>query len=376
MASILAVTWDGGGNVAPMLEIARELCHRGHRVRVLGHPHQRDTVTRAGMEFISYDNAPAWSPGQPATGLKFLLKFLFLVFINRGIEHDTRAALTREPVDLALVDSMTLGALRAVEHARVPTSVLMHTFHHYHTHAWSRGPIGVVAALKGMRPSRLWNSADRVLVATDRELDPAKQRRLPVNVRHTGVAQAPARPAAPSAKPLILISLSTLYFEGQSAALQAIVDAVAQLPVRAVVTAGAIPLHELSTPPDMEVHHYLPHEEIMPKASLVIGHGGHSTTMRALAHDLPLLILPVHPMLDQPMIGKAVADVRAGLVLPKTARPDEIRAAVRTLLDNPTHRAAAATIGRRIREHNGTIAAANELETLLTVTGTAAGPTA
>jgi UDP:flavonoid glycosyltransferase YjiC (YdhE family) len=66
----------------------------------------------------------------------------------------------------------------------------------------------------------------------------------------------------------------------------------------------------------MEVHHYLPHEEIMPKASLVIGHGGHSTTMRALAHDLPLLILPVHPMLDQPMIGKAVADVRAGLVDP------------------------------------------------------------
>lgn len=218
-----------------------------------------------------------------------------------------------------------------------------------------------------MRPGRLWNTADRVLVATDRELDPAQQ--LAANVRHTGVVQAPARPAAaPGEKPLVLVSLSTIYFEGQSAALQAIVDAVTQLPVHVVVTTGAVPPHELSAPPGVEVHTYLPHDEIMPKASLVIGHGGHSTTTRALAHNLPLLVLPMHPLLDQPMIGTAVAGAGAGLVLPKTARPDEIRAAVRTLLDNPTHRAAAATIGRRMRAHNGTIGAADELESLLTAT--------
>jgi UDP:flavonoid glycosyltransferase YjiC (YdhE family) len=373
MASILAVTWDGGGNVAPMLGIAEELCRRGHRVRVLGHPNQRDTLTGAGWEFVSYQRARPWSSGEPATGIRFLCKFLFGVFTDPGIGHDVRAELAREPVDLALVDSMTLAALRATEEAGVPTAVLMHSFHRYHTHAWARGPIGAVAALRGMRPGRLWDSADRVLVATDRDLDPINEHRLPANVRHTGVVQTPPRLADPGGKPVVLVSLSTIYFDGQAAALQAILDALTGLPIRVIVTTGAVPPQQLTPPPGIEVHQHIPHDDIMPSASLVIGHGGHATTMRALAHDLPLLILPMHPLLDQPMIGKAVAAAGAGRVLPKTANPDQIRAAVCALLENGPHRAAA-TIGRRVRAQNGATAATDELEALLATKHTTPGP--
>jgi hypothetical protein len=66
----------------------------------------------------------------------------------------------------------------------------------------------------------------------------------------------------------------------------------------------------------VEAHPYVPHDEIMPSASLVIGHGGHSTTMRSLAHGVPLLIPPMHRILDQPMIGKALAAAGAARVLP------------------------------------------------------------
>jgi len=31
----------------------------------------------------------------------------------------------------------------------------------------------------------------------------------------------------------------------------------------------------------------------MPEVSLVVGHGGHGTTMQALAHDLPVLLMPM-----------------------------------------------------------------------------------
>lgn len=44
-----------------------------------------DAVTRAGVKFVGYEHAPAWSPGQPATGIKFLLKFLFGVFTAGGM---------------------------------------------------------------------------------------------------------------------------------------------------------------------------------------------------------------------------------------------------------------------------------------------------
>ena len=135
--------------------------------------------------------------------------------------------------------------------------------------------------------------------------------------------------------------------------------------MRAVVTTGAVDPDVVTAPANVELHRYLPHDEIMPSASLVVGHGGHATTMRALAHGLPLLLLPMHPLLDQPMIAKAVAAAGAARVLPKTARPEEIRGAISGLLGEGPHRAAAGAIGVRIRRSNGATLATDELEGLL-----------
>ncbi len=365
MARILAVTWDGGGNVPPMLGIAGELKRRGHRIRVLGHPRQRNVVASAGLDFVAYRRARPWSPDVAATGARFLLRFLFGVFTEPGIGEDVREELAREPVDLALIDSMPLAGLRVAQRAGVPTAVLMHTLHRYHTHAWSRGPIGVVAALRGMRPGRLWNAADRVLVATDSDLDPAAERPRPANVRYTGVVQAPIRPGTPEHKPLVLVNLSTIFFEGQEATLQAILDGLEGLPIRVVVTTGAVAPDALRVPTNFEVHRYLAHDDVMPSAAVIVGHGGHSTTMRALAHGVPLLILPMHRLLDQPMIGQAIAAAGAGRVLPKTASPQEIRTAAQSLLQDPSYRRAAAAAGTRLRSRDGAIAAVDELEGLV-----------
>jgi glycosyltransferase, MGT family len=365
MARILAVTWDGGGNVPPMLGIACELQRRGHRIRLLGHAQQSKMVASAGLEFVAYRRARPWSPTVAATGARFLLRFLFGVFTEPCIGEDVRDELAREPVDLALIDSMTLAGLRAALRAGVPTGVLMHTLHRYHTHAWSRGPIGIVAAVRGMRPGRLWNAADRVLVATDSDLDPTAGTRLPANVRYTGVVQAPIQPSTPEEKPLVLVSLSTIFFHNQEATLQAVLDALEGLPIRVVVTTGAVAPDALRSSTNFEVYRYLPHDDIMSSSALVVGHGGHSTTMRALAHGVPLLVLPMHRRLDQPMIGKAIAAAGAGRVLPKTASVEEIRSAVRSILQVPSYRRAAAAAGARIRSRNGAIAAADELEGLL-----------
>jgi UDP:flavonoid glycosyltransferase YjiC (YdhE family) len=348
-----------------MLGIAAELQDRGHQIRVLGHPRQAEVVASAGLRFAAYRRARPWSPDDVATGLRFLLRFLFGVFTEPGLGQDVRDELAREPVDLALVDSMTLAGLRAAERAGVRTVVLMHTLHRYHTHAWSRGPIGIVAATRGMRPGRLWNAADRVLVATESDLDPADKRRLPANVRYTGVVQKPVQLGTAEEKPLVLVSLSTIFFEHQKETLQAILDALVGLPIRVVVTTGAVAPEALRLPAHFEVHRTLPHDDIMPSAALVVGHGGHSTTMRALAHGVPLLILPMHSLLDQPMIGKAVAAAGVGRVLQKTASTRDIRGAVELLLQDPSYRRAAASVGARLRSHNGAIAAAVEIEGLL-----------
>jgi UDP:flavonoid glycosyltransferase YjiC (YdhE family) len=78
MARIPTVTWDGGGNVPPMLGVAAELRDRGHDVRVLGHPRQRNAVERAGLAFTPYAHALPWSPVDIGSGMQLLRAYVRL----------------------------------------------------------------------------------------------------------------------------------------------------------------------------------------------------------------------------------------------------------------------------------------------------------
>jgi UDP:flavonoid glycosyltransferase YjiC (YdhE family) len=96
----------------------------------------------------------------------------------------------------------------------------------------------------------------------------------------------------------------------------------------------------------------------------VIAHGGHSTTFRALAHGVPVVLMPMHPLVDQPMVADAVARAGAGAALRRTAASGRIAAAVTAMLADPGVRAAAVRIGERIRSTDAAAAAAAALERL------------
>ena len=102
----------------------------------------------------------------------------------------------------------------------------------------------------------------------------------------------------------------------------------------------------------------------MPDATLVIGHGGHATTMRALAHDLPLVVLPQHPMLDQSMVGAAVEQAGAGRLLDRETDAASLRSVVKEMLQDGPHRSSAARLGKLIRDSRGAATAANRLVAL------------
>jgi UDP:flavonoid glycosyltransferase YjiC (YdhE family) len=87
--------------------------------------------------------------------------------------------------------------------------------------------------------------------------------------------------------------------------------------------------------------------------------------MRALCHDVPVLVLPMHPMLDQKMIGESIAAKGAGLVLPRDTKPVDIAAAIGRLLYDPRYRRAAADLGARLRSQPGQERAADIIEDLL-----------
>jgi UDP:flavonoid glycosyltransferase YjiC (YdhE family) len=238
----------------------------------------------------------------------------------------------------------------------------VHSFHAYFDGPARKGPVGIAARLKGLGPRRVWEACDAVVICTDRALDPAGARSWPNTFVWTGPVQTLTSPAdAGTSPPRVLVSFSTNTFPGQQDALQKVLNSLADAPLEVVVTTGsAIDPADLTAGDNTTMLRFAPHDELMARCSAVFGHGGHSTTMRALAHDLPLVIMPMHPMLDQPMVGKAVAAAGAGVSIKKSSDPAAIRAAVETVLDE-SHRHAAAVIGARIRARDGAVVAADRI---------------
>ncbi|WP_249998742.1 glycosyltransferase [Actinoplanes sp. M2I2] len=361
MSNVLVVTWDAGGTVAPAVGIAAELQSRGHRVRVLGHAPMRRTVESEGLAFHEYQQARDWQPRARLSTRRAELAYLGAC-VDRGTGRDVAALLREHPCDVAVVDCMLLGALAAVRRAGVRHVSLVHTLYGYLRQEFGTGALNAIATVKGMRPRRLWDGADRTLVTTMASLEPTSP--LPANARVVGPIVPTAAPARSAGK--LLVSLSSLYYPGQADTLQAIVDAVADLPLPVVLTTGnAVRPEELRRPSTMEVLGYVPHAKIMPDVSLVVGHGGHGTTMQALAHDLPMVIVPMFDRSDQLLVGSLVQRAGAGEVVSRRADPATIRAAVDRMLAPGPHRAAAARLGAEIRSSPGAPNAADEIEALL-----------
>ena len=144
--------------------------------------------------------------------------------------------------------------------------------------------------------------------------------------------------------------------------LQNILDAIAPLPVEATVTVGpGIDAAGLRVPKNASMHAWLDHDEVLATASLVVGHGGHSTAMRALSFGVPLVVMPANPMIDQKGVGAALERVGAGILLPKHARPQRIRSAIETVLNDSAYREAANRLGGQIRRRDGADVAADAI---------------
>ncbi len=354
------VTWDGGGNVPPLEHIARELQSRGNDVMLLGHGSQRERFESAGLAFTARRHGPAWSRTEP-----YELMDLFGAFIDGGAGDDLDELIDEWEPDTAVIDCLLFAALQAAQARGIPNVALMHSFWAAFGEELARSPIAEVAAPYGREPRRLWEAASEVIVATDRELDPV-QEAIPPNVHWTGVAQPPARPAGGSDRGRALLSLSTVWFPGQQESLQCLLDGLDGLPVQVTATLDrSVTAESLRIPANVEARSYVDHKEVMPEVSMVIGHGGHATTMYALAHDLPVLVVPQQPLADQLAIGEVLTRHGAGILLPQHPSVDEVRSAVVQLVNDESFASAAARIGARLRNENGITRAADRVQELV-----------
>jgi UDP:flavonoid glycosyltransferase YjiC (YdhE family) len=409
----LFVTWDGGGTVPPELSVARALVERGHRVTVLADPTIEPEASAAGAGFRSWREAPHLVSRRPEDDL--LRDFeartppqLVARLSDRLIcgpaalqAAETAQALGELRPDVVVASAFLLGPQMAAEAEGLPVAALLPNIYPFPApglppfgtgwrpargalgrardaamarlggRLWARGlpQVNAARAALGLAPlAAVWQQldrADRVLVLTSPSFDfPA---RLPANVRYVGPRLVDPGwvepwPPPPGDEPLVLVSLSTGH-QDQLALLRRIVGAIAGMPVRVVVTTGnAIDPGELPAPERVQVLRSAPHSAVLDEAGAVVSHGGHGTVIKALAAGVPQLIVPMGR--DQLDNAARVAARGAGLRLRPGASGRAIAAAVRRLLDEPSHREGARAMAARLRSERGRDAAADELEEL------------
>jgi UDP:flavonoid glycosyltransferase YjiC (YdhE family) len=86
--------------------------------------------------------------------------------------------------------------------------------------------------------------------------------------------------------------------------------------------------------PNVIVERFVPHALLLPRCTLVINHAGNGSVFAALAHGLPMLLLPMGA--DQFTTAAACARAGTAIVLgPADVTGENVRAAVERLLTDP-----------------------------------------
>jgi MGT family glycosyltransferase len=414
----LFAMWEGGGAVPPELAVAARLVARGHAVDVLGDPSLESDATSAGARFFSWKDAPHRSTRTAESEIvrDWTARTPLGAFARARDTHafapahlfarEVVAHFSSRPADVVVADAMLFGALVGAEATRVPFVALipMTSF----LPARGRPPPGL-----GLAPARgafsrardralyafgdafLWRSclpflnrarrevnldpiahpldqvrrAHRVLVQTSAWFD----FRAPIsegNVRYVGPelgdpAWVSSRVELPRGDaPLVLISLSTT-FMGQAKLLQKIVDAIAPLEVRALVTTGhGLDPRAIDAPSHVFVRASAPHAEVLRRAALVVTHAGHGTVIRALAAAVPLVCIPMGR--DQSDNAARAAFIGASLTISSRASVARLRESIRRALADGAFRSNAERASREIAREDLPDAAA-EIESLAEV---------
>ena len=360
------MSWDGGGNVPPMLALGKRLVARGRRVCLLG-PH---TLARrceaAGLGFRPFAREMSWT-ARAGVSIEDDMSSLSAHLTGPEMATELLDAAEEQRPRALVVDGMAAAAVAAAERLEIPTVVLVHTRYRYNEAAgWVPLVVPVNSARRqlGLEPlaeqpgwfAELWRRAGTVVVASYRQLE-GERYETASHVRHVGPILDPHPAALPDevaaivqdrGGALIVVSLSSTYMHHEEE-LARIIRALNQVDARSVVTLGnALDPACVPAPDRGVVVPWAAHERLLPRADLVITHGGLGTILGALSAGAPLICMPLGR--EQPSNAAEVERIGAGVVVDRTASPSVIRRAVERVLARSSYRESARRLAREASE--------------------------
>lgn len=422
MSRFLMCTMSLDGHVNPGLPIARALVERGHTVWWYTGRRFQAAVEATGARYVAMQSAPDLSdvgvnhdagdaeppgflaktnwgikrlfidpiPGQVADLQRILRDFPADVLLNEmmflgaeavhalggppwasfGIGPLMISSRDTAPFTLALPPSASLlGRLRnRLLGAVLKQVVLRESQYHYNYVRWTLG-------LSSRSQHLLDTFSPYLYLQSGTAAFEYPRSDLPPQVHFIGPLQPPlSADFTPPAwwgeldgtRPVVHITQGTVATEASDLLVPALWG-LADEDVLVVATTGGMPVESVwdgSLPANARVEPFLPHGHLLPHVDVMVTNGGYGGVQAALANGVSLVVAGATE--EKPEVAARVAWSGAGINLKtKSPTPEQIRFAVRSVLDDPRYRQRARHIQADYVRHNAPQEAVALLERLV-----------
>jgi UDP:flavonoid glycosyltransferase YjiC (YdhE family) len=360
-------TFAGGtGHFLPLVPVARAAERAGHVVAFAGQVGMVATVEAAGFNafasggaslLTSDERLPLLAVDQDREARAIRATFAGRIARERAEEI---IALGREWLPEVIVrDEIDFGAAVAAERLGVPDATVLCIA------SGSFVPTGLVLEpLSKLRDAHeLPPDPHLAMLHRNLVLSP-----FPPSFRDPAVAPAPNTQAfravdpegtadvagadwlAALPRPVTYLTLGTIFNLESGDLFERVLAGLRGLPGSVVVTVGLNldPTSLGPQPANVHVHRFIPQSILLPHCDLVVSHAGSGSVIGALAHGLPMVLLPMGA--DQPLnAARAEALGVAELLDAVAATPASIEHAATSVLSEPGYRRRAELIRDEIR---------------------------
>lgn len=353
-------TFEGGsGHYNPLVPVARAAESAGHTIAFACAPGHVAMVSAAGFQAfaagIDVGSTPETDAMEDhylatldiAEREAYLLREGFAGWYARHKAADIVALCQTWQPDLLVRDEIDFGSAVAAERLGLPhANILVIAAGSFVRHELVAEPLNALRREHGLPPDLEMLSRYLVLAPFPPSYrDPAfplpatAHALRPLLPEPTDEDHLPLWAADLTNAPTVYFSLGTAFASSLRDVFARVIAGLRDLPINLIVTVGRRldPADFGAMPANVHIERYIPQALILPRCDLVITHGGSGSVMGALAHGVPLALIPLNA--DQPLnAGRCVALGVGRVIGGEDITAQAARDAVAEMLANSAYR--------------------------------------
>ena len=342
---ILFTFAGGSGHLEPLVPIARAAEATGHTVAFAGRPWMLPVVEAFGFRGFAAGSDVGLTPRRVPLAAIDVQQDMGAVGPGFGLRIARERAADLLPLchdwrpDLLVCEELDFGAMIVAERLELPfATVLVIAAGSFVRAEFVAGPLNEVRAEHGLPPDPALAMPSRHLVLSP--FAPSyRDPRFPLPASARSLRSLTPRSVRKRDTLTIYFTLGTVYNVECGDLFQRVLAGLRDLPIELIVTVGRDidPIELGPQPGNVRVERYVPQGEVLPHCDLVVSHAGSGSVTNALAHGLPMVLLPLGA--DQPLNAARCETLGVARVLDAvSATPEMVRAAASVVLKDRSFR--------------------------------------